>query len=35
MTEIKCAWCDAKATMSVDHYRVCEEHEVDAMLVGC
>lgn len=34
MTERKCAWCDAKATMNVNHYRVCEEHVVDAMLVG-
>ena len=35
MSDNKCSWCGEKATRNVDHYRVCEEHVVDAMLVGC
>lgn len=31
---IKCSFCSDTATINVNHVRVCDEHVVDAQLIG-
>lgn len=34
MEKRKCSFCEDIAKINVNHVRVCDEHVVDAMLIG-